>query len=196
VSDDTRFYMTFFGIHLNSWAVNFGLFSNHHKILSEEYVSDGCDSTDTSSATLTHKFLYLEHIKKIYFIEGTITGHVTFGASSATVRLCKYRVSVCKVHQNNDETELYSTNWVTVNDVLTWDNTYGIGQERVYPFRIDAWEYTELNEFERIYVKVESTCTDDASFRTCKASECGNLALWHSNDATWQDVMIELPFRL
>jgi len=195
-ADDVRFYMTFYGIHLNDWAVNFGSFSDHHKILVEEYVSDGCLSTDTSSATDTHKFLYLEHIKKVYFIEGTITGHVTFAASTATAHLCKYRVTVCKVHQNNTETELFSTDWKTVDVTLDYDSTYDIGEERVFPFRIDAWDYAELNEYERIYVKVESTCTDDTSFCTCTASECTNIVLWHSNDATWQDLKIEIPFRL
>lgn len=195
-ADDMREYRTFYGIHINKWEVNFGSFSNHNKILTEDYISDGCSTQDTSIATQTHKFIYSEHIKKIYFIEGTITGHVTFGASTATAHLCKYRVSVCKMHQNTIETELYTTDWVTIDDELTWDSTYNIGEEKVYPFRIDAWEFAELNEFERIYIKIESTCTDNTSYCTCAASECTNIVLWHSNDATWCDLQIELPFRL
>jgi len=188
--------MTFHGIHLDDWGVNFGNFSDHHKLLTEEYESDGCNSTANSSATLTYKFLYPEHIKKVYFIEGTINGHVTFAASSATAYICKYRVSVCKVHENTDEDELFTTGWVTVDDTLAYNATYGVGEEKVYPFRIDAWENEELNEFERIYIKIESTCGDSANFSNCSASACNDLVLWHSNDATWEDIKIEIPFKL
>jgi len=156
-----------------------------------------------SSATLTHKFLYPEHIKKVYFIEGTITGHVTFAASSATAYICKYRVSVCKVHQNTKETELFTTGWVTVDDTLGWNEEYntpsiieGEEGEVVYPFRIDAWENAKLDEYERIYVRVESTCSDDSNFSSCTDDGCANLVLWHSNDATWEDLKIEIPFKL
>jgi len=195
--------MTFHGIHLDDWGINFGNFSDHHKLLTEEYESDGCNSTATSSAILAHKFIYPEHIKKVYFIEGTITGHVTFAASGATAYMCKYKVSVCKVHQNTDETELFTTGWKEINHTFGWNDEYntpsiikGEEGEVVYPFRIDAWENEKLDAYERIYVKVESTCSDDANFNSCSNSSCTNLVLWHGNDATYEDLKIEIPFKL
>ena len=196
MADDMRYYETFYGIHTDDWSETFGSFSSHHKLLVKEYISDGCSTTDTSCATNTHKFLYPQHIAKIYFIEGVISGHVTFGASTATAYLCSYKVTLCKVHENTTETELFSTGWISVNDTLVYNNTYNVGNEIVYPFWIDAWEYQELNEYERLYVKVESTCTDNGNFASCAESSCTNIVLWHSNDATWEDLKITIPFKM
>jgi len=194
--NDSRYYETFYGVHLDDWTVDWGTFADHHKFLTEEYLSDGCSCATSSSATNTHKFLYPEHLKKDYFIEGTIKGHVTFAASGATSYICAYRVTVCKMHEDTTDSELFTTGWRTVNKTLTWDSTYDIGEEIVFPFRIDAWEKEHLTEYERFYLKVESTCSDNSGCSSCTDSECDDTVLWHSNDATWQDIKIEIPFLL
>ena len=195
MTSDMRYYETFFGIHTDDWSIDFGSFSSHKKLLVKEYISDGCSCATSSSVTLTNlKFIYPQHIKKTYFIEGEITGHVTFIASTATAYLCAYRVTVCKMHEDTTDTELFTTGWVTVDKTLTWNSTYGVGDEIVLPFWIDAWEYEKLDEYERIYVKVESTCSDNVSCLTCIQSACTNIVLAHDNNATWQDLKITIPF--
>lgn len=181
--DDLRYYETFYGIHTNDWAETFGSFANHHKLLVKEYISDGCDTTEASGTSLaTHEFLYPHHLKKTYFIEGVVTGHITLVASACSTSVCSFRVTVCKMHEDNTPTELFTTGWVTVNDTLGWDAVYSVGDETVYPFWIDAWEKEKLTEFERIYIKIEVTTTDSC------------CSLYHSNDSTWEDIRITIPF--
>jgi len=182
-TEDMRYYETYFGIHLNHWTANFGTFSGHHKILTTDYKNEGCLSTDHSDATLTHEFLYPHHIKKTYFIEGTIKGHITLAAFNDNSTVSSYRVTVCKIHENNDKNDLFTTGWVPVDDSREWDGAYDIGEERVYPFEIDAWEKEKLDEHERIYLKIEVNCNN-------------YTVLWHSNNATWEDIKIEIPFKL
>lgn len=183
-SDDLRYYETFYGIHTDDWVISFGTFSNHHKVLSMDYINEGCSTTNTSAATaINNKFIYPHHIKKKYFIEGVIIGHITVGASSCTSTVTSYRVTVCKMHEDNTDTELFTTGWVSVNDTLAYDAELGVGEEMVYPFWIDAWSKKTLTDKEKIYIKVEIS-----------ANECTNL--WHSNDATWEDLKIEIPLRM
>jgi hypothetical protein len=191
MSSDMRLYETFYGIDVTDWQVNFGIFTGHHKLLVKEYISEGARTVDESTATETHSFIYPNHLAKTYFIEGVIDGQVTFIASGATTYLYQYKVTVCKVHEDGTDTELFTSNWVDVNITLIWDTsivTAGVGDEIVCPFWIDAWEYAELSEQERIYVKVESTCTDTTP------SSCTNLVLSHTNDSEWEDLKITIPF--
>lgn len=179
-----RYYETFYAINTDDWIEDFSTaFVDNHEILVKEYINEACSTVTSSTATTTHKFLYPHHIKKTYFIEGVIKGHITLAASSCTSTVTSYRVSVCKVHEDAVETELFTTGWVTVNDTLAWDAVYSIGDEMVYPFWIDAWEKEELGEFDRIYLKVQTS-----------SNNC--TVLWHSNDATWEDVKIEIPFKM
>lgn len=185
MADDTRYYKILHGVEINDWSVNFGSFSNHHKLLVEDYVSEAASTADTSVATdgEIHKFIYEQHIKKKYFIEGVIIGQITVAASECTSHVTSYKVSVCKVHEDTTETTLFTTGWVTVDDDLVWDATYSVGEEMVYPFWIDAWQYETLTDKERIFVQVE-----------VNGDSCA--VLWHSNNATWCDLVIELPLRL
>ena len=201
--DDMRFYETFYGIHKDDWTETFGSFANHHKVLVKNYISNGCITTDSSTVTNTHKFLYPHHIKKIYFIEGSIEGQITYESSTVTGYLCAFRVTVCKVNTDTTETELYTTGWKVMRDTLGWDATHAVpsaipGEEGsvVYNFVIDAWQKKKLDEYDRIYLKVESTCSLDNSFINCGTSSCSNVHLWHSNDAKWEDVKLILPLRL
>jgi len=183
-SDDLRYYETFYGVHMNHWNYSFGTFSNHNKLLVKEYISEGTLTTDSSTATATdNKFIYPHHIKKKYFIEGVITGHITVGASGCTSTVTSFRVSVCKIHEDNTDSELFTTGWKTVSDTLIWNAGLSVGDERVYHFEIDAWEKETLSDKEKIYIKVE-----------VNADTCAQL--WHSNDATWEDLKIEIPFRM
>ena len=194
MTDNMRYYETFYAIHVNHWTESFGAITDSNKLLVKDYISDGCTSTDTSSGTNTHKFLYPQHIAKVYFIEGVIEGQVTFAASTATAYICSYRVTVCKMHEDTTDLELFTTGWITVSDTLIWNTKRSIGEERVYPFWIDAWDKEKLDEHERIYLKVESTCSDVIGCVDSIASACTNIALWHSNDATWEDIKITIPF--
>ena len=182
--DDLRYYETFYGIYTNDWEITFGSFTDSPNLLVKEYISDACDTTDYSIATDTAKFIYPHHIKKIFFIEGVIEGHITVASSSATSTVTDYKVTVGKVHEDTSvETDLFTTGWITVNTTLTWDSTYSIGEEIVYPFWIDAWDYAEISDKERIYVKIE-------------VNGDNNCVLWHRNDATWEDLKITIPLRL
>jgi len=181
MADDMRMYETFYGVHLVDWEVNYPSFTNHHKILTTEYYSEGCSEVITSVTNETYKFIYPHHLKKTYFIEGVIKGHITLAAtSSASVTFADYRVSVCKVDDAGDENELFSTGWVTIySGELSCESE----EEIVLPFEIDAWDKEKLDENDRIYVKVQ---TDSQA----------NGVLWHSNDATWEDLKITIPFIL
>lgn len=181
--ENLRFHLELYGIYYNDWTVSFGTFSNVNKVLVEDYISDACSTTETSIASDTNKFLFQEHVKKKYFMEGIITGHITIASSNATSHVTSYRVTVCSMNENTDDIELFTTGWKTVDDDIAWDAAYSIGDEVVYAFRIDAWEYATLEEHDRIYLKVEVNCDQYA-------------VLWHSNDNTYQDLYVDIPLKL
>ena len=182
---DMRYYETFYGVHLDDWSEDFGTrFSDHHKLLVKDYVNQGCSCGTSSSVTNTIEFLYPHHIKREYWVEGAIEGHLTVAASGCTTTITKYRVSLRKLHKTDVgiDDELASTGWITVSDTLGWNTTYSIGEEMVYPFSIDCWdEAKKLDENERFYVRLE-----------VDADACG--VFWHSNDSTWEDFKIIIPF--
>jgi hypothetical protein len=181
--DDMRQHLVLYGMDYDDWNINFGTFSGHTKILDEEYISDAASTTETSPANDTNMFIFPFHIKKKYFIEGTIKGHITVASTSATSTVTSYRVSLCSINEDTTDNELFSTGWVTVNDTLAWDSTYSVGEEIVYTFWIDAWEYATLGEYDRLYLKVEMDCDNYA-------------VLWHSNDSTYNDIYIDIPLRM
>jgi hypothetical protein len=180
--DDMRNHLVLYGFHYNNWGVTFGRFSDNKKVLLEDYISDSCSTTETSVASDVNEFIFPFHIKKKYFIEGTIKGQITIAATTSTSTVTSYRVTLCKINENSDDLELFTTGWVTVNDTLTWDAIYSIGEEKVYSFWIDAWEYATLSEKDRIYLKVE-----------VNSDKYG--LLWHSNDSTYNDLYIDIPLR-
>ncbi|RLG44417.1 MAG: hypothetical protein DRN81_04670 [Thermoproteota archaeon] len=185
MADNMRYVETFYGYYTSDWVEDYGsgAFSNNHYVLEKNYISTGCITVETSTATTAHKFLYPHNIEKVYFIEGVIGGHITVAASTATSTVTNYRVSLCKVDNAGNETELFTTGTITVGRNLSWDSTYSIGEEVVLPFWIDAWEKATLTENEKIYLLVE-------------VSGSNTLVLWHSNDSTWEDLKIDIPFRM
>lgn len=178
--------MTFYGVCLTHWSVNFGSFSNHHYILTEEYLSDACGSSPSSQATLDTpiNFIFPQHLKKTYFIEGVANGQITYACNGNNGYIHAYRVSICKVNEDTTEEELYSTGWITVEKDLNWDSVYEVGEEIVFPFWIDCWEHKKLGEGDRIYIKIETNTTGNSHTYLC-----------HSNDANWEDFKINIPFR-
>lgn len=184
-SDDQREFRTFFGVSLDDWTHTFGSFSNTHFILLNEYVSEGCSTTESSEASNTHSFLYPHHIKKTYYIEGVIEGEICLTASSATSTVTSYRISLCITYDGSSspDDELATTGWVTVDDTIIWDSGIGVGEEMVYHYWIDVWNEQKITELQRLYLKIEVNCNQYTH-------------LMHSNDATWQDVWIDIPFRL
>lgn len=182
---DMRYHRKFFGISIDDWQHTFGSFSNTHYILVDDYISEGCVTTDSSEASIAHSFLYPHHIKTIYYIEGTIEGEITLAASDATSTVTSYRITVCKTFKGASEPdeELKSTGWITVDNTLAWDATYGIGEEKVYHYWIEIWDEQKITEKQRLYLKIEVNCDQYTH-------------LMHSNAATWQDVWIDIPFRM
>jgi len=184
-ADDQREHIIFYGFYTDDWWETFGTFSNDHHLLHRNYISDGCSTLDSSEASITHNFLYPDHIKKTYFIEGTITGNIVLAASGCTSTVTDFRVTVCKTYEGAalPDEELASTGWITVTDTLAWDAGLSIGDEMVYWFSIDVWEEQRITEKERLYLKIEVNC-----------NSCTHLM--HTNDSEWEDVWIDIPFRL
>ena len=181
--DSQRQHIIFYGFYTDDWSSSFGSFSNEHYLLHREYISDGVSITEAAEASNTLKFIYPDHIKKTYYLEGTVTGNIVLAASGATSTVSDYRVTICKVHSDTTETELVTTGWRTVNDTLAWDSGLGVGEEMVYWFSIDVWNEQKVTDNERLYVKVECNCNQ-------------YTYLMHSNDPQWKDLYVDIPFRL
>lgn len=179
-----RQYITFYGIHLNHWDETFGTFANTHTFMVKEYENDAASSQASSVASDTNTFLYPFDIERQYYLEGTASGQITLVASGATSTITDYRVTICKTYDGvlKPDEELESTGWRTVNDTLSWNVGLAVGEERVYPFKIHISPEKEITKDERLYIKVEVHCSN-------------GTRLYHSNDATWEDLKIDIPFK-
>jgi hypothetical protein len=184
MSNDQRQYVTFYGIEYTDWNETFGSFVNHHKILTQEYISDACTCpTMSEPAHGEWKFLYPHHLKRTYFIEGRIEGEIAV-SSTATATITSYRASICKVHgASNKEEELASTGWIVVNKELAYHPTLHVGDEAVFHYWIDCYEEKKVTDKERIYLKLEFNADPSIIFL-------------HSNDSKWTDVWVEVPFKM
>jgi hypothetical protein len=94
-----------------------------------------------------------------------------------------HKLLTCKVDDAGTKTELFTTGWITTGTTLHWDSVYSVGDEIVYPFRINAWDKAKLFDHERLFLRVQIDNEPNAD-------------LWHSNDATWEDIKIVIPFRM
>lgn len=195
-TDDLRDSVVFYGIDYNDWPITFGKFINHDKQLVTDYINIDCDcdvSTQASACSVgycvTEEFIFPNHIKKKYFIEGVIEGEFTVACKDASSHVTDYRVSVWKTNDDKTYERLAVTylnddEWIVVNDDLTWDGVNSVGEEQVYHWRIDCWDAQLLNENDRIYIKIEIRGSNN------------DFYLMHDNDPDWTDVWIRIPFRL
>jgi hypothetical protein len=190
--DDNRDFVTFYGIYTTNWYETYGTFNNTHYMLVRDYISDGCSFVTSSTASNTVlKFIYPNFIKKTFWVEGTAIGHITFAATGRASSVTNYRVSICKINSDNTDEELFTTGTIYTADGVAGTgssspNTYklALNDEIVFPYWINCTPERRLGENDRIYVKVQSTTTNT------------NLKLCHDNSSTWEDLKIEIPFRL
>jgi len=195
-TEDQRDFITFYGIKLNDWTVTFGRFTLHEEILTMEYIHIDCDTSDYTQASscsigycVTLDFLFPHHIKKQYYIEGVLEGEFTVACNGGNSHVTDYRISIWKTNSDTTYerlavTYLAASEWITVNDALTWDAGNSIGQERVYHWFIDCWTAQELKENDRIFLRIEIRGSNNF------------LYLMHANDPDWTDVWAKIPFRL
>ncbi len=184
-SEDNRYFQTFYGVDLDDFEVDWGG-QSFTKLLVKNYLSDAVSVTTSTAHDGTSsnavKFIYPHNIKKVYFLEGVVEGHLTFGAPTGASSLSDYRVTVFKLHEDTTETELATTGVITIND------NYAQDDEIVYPFWIDVFESgKEIGENERIGVKIEWDVSN---------SSTATVTLYHDNDSTLEDFKITLPFIL
>lgn len=180
-------YRLFYGIYATHWFEGFGTFSNHHYLLVNEYMSEGTVTVDSSEASVTHNFLYQSHIKKTYFIEGRIEGHITLASYGCAAHATDYTVEVWKMNSDNTSALLATTGARVIAWDFGWDAGHGVPDaetgDKVFPFAIDVSQEKKLGEYDRIFVKVKVTC-----------DSCCHLM--HTNDSSWEDLKIDIPFRL
>jgi len=194
---DQRDFITFYGIKYEDWKVTFGKFINHKEILTMDYIHLDAACSEYTQATsctnskycVTAEFLFPHHIKKQYYIEGVIEGEFTVACNGGNSQIDDYRVSIWKTNEDTTferlaYTYLSGSEWITLNDTLTWDAGNSIGQERVYHWFIDCWTAQELKEEDRLYLKIEIRGTNEY------------LYLMHANDPDWTDIWCKIPFRL
>ena len=186
-ADDNREYRTFYGIYINKWFENFGTFANHHYLLTNDYISEGCGTLDSSEASVTRDFLYPSHIKKTYFIEGRIEGNITLASSSCTAHATDYTVEIWKMNEDNSSDLLATTGARVIDHTFGWDAVHGVPDcdngDVVFPFFIDVSQEKKLDENDRIFIRVSVTC-----------DKCCHLM--HTNDSSWNDLQVIIPFRL
>jgi len=192
--EDQRDFITFYGIKYPDWEITFGAFTDHTEQLVTEYVGDACLTTGYTQAgsgamifgTVVLDFLFPHHIKKQYYIEGVIEGEITCACNGGNSTVSDYKVTIYKT--NGDDlglTSFVSSDWVVVDDLLTWDAVNSIGEEVTYNYKIEAWDDVyELFEEDRIFVRIQVRFNNNYG------------VLMHANDKEWHDVWIKIPFRL
>lgn len=189
MADDTPYYEDMFGIVLDDWNWTYGsgVFTATHYILVKEYLSEGCmsqDSTSLATGTNVITFLYPHWIKKQYYIEGVVEGQLTLTCDGDDSVLTSYTVRLMKIDDEGVITQIGTTGIVIPTNVnFTWDAGTSTGTEIVYPFFMTVSPEKKVLDKERLYVEITIVVADD------------NLILYHTNDSTWQDFKISIPFR-
>ena len=188
MADDLPYYETLFGVYIDDWTWSYGgFFLNTKYILTKEYLNEGCyTSSSTSIATGANiiSFLYPHWIKKQCYIEGVVEGQITLACDGDDGVLTSYTIRLMKIDSVGVIEELGTTGVITpTNTTLSWDVGTSTGEEIVYPFYITISPEKKLLDKERIYVEVTIVAADN------------NLVLYHSNDSTWEDIKISIPFR-
>jgi hypothetical protein len=187
--DDLPFYETLYGMKVQDWFWSYGsgLFFESHYVMKKEYINEGCETDDYSTLTTgenTFRFIYPYWIKRKYYIEGIAYGQITLSCLNGNSTLTSYEINLKKVDEDGKVTELGTTDTITpANLSFTWDAGLNVGTERVYYFEIDISPEQEILNDDRLFLEVIITAGND------------NLILYHSNDSTWEDLKINVPFR-
>lgn len=187
--DDLPFYETLYGMKIQDWSWSYGsgIFSNSHYVMKKEYVNEGCESDDYSTMTTgdnQFRFLYPYWIKRKYYIEGIAYGQFTISCISGNSALTNYEIKLKKVDDSGKVTALGTTGTITpANTAYTWDAGLSVGTEHVYYFEIDISPEKEILNDDRLFLEINITSSN------------GYLILYHSNDQTWEDIKIQIPFR-
>ncbi|RPI86133.1 MAG: hypothetical protein EHM34_00115 [Nitrosopumilales archaeon] len=192
MADDLPYYETMYGIYIEDWDWSYGsgFFANTHFMLTKEYLNEGCFTTDyttLSNGENVIMFLYPHWIKKQYYIEGVLEGQFCISiVGGVDGRLYTYKVRLMKLHEDGTIGEIGSTGTKTViNQYYAYDIDIGVGDEGVYQFYMTISPEKKVLDKERLYVEI----TLDVDGTT------GDMCLYHSNDATWEDFKISIPFR-
>lgn len=182
--DDQRYYEILYGFYPVYWSINFGTFAAHHYILDTAYIDIGCDTVDSSIANVTHRFIYPQYTKKIYFVEGTIKGQLVFEAVGGATVLTSYRVTLCKMGIDGTISDIATTGTITVGKTLAYTGApYYIGDAVVLPFWIDCSVEKKVEDEERLFLEIEAVCSNNFCH------------LLHGNDPSHIDLKVEIPIR-
>jgi len=189
MSSDLPYYETLYGVYLQDLTYSYGAgqFVDTNYILTKDYYDEGdmtTDYTTLAAGSNTIKFLYPHWIKKQYYIEGVIEGQFTLSCLNDYDTLISYEVKVMKVDDTGFTDQIGTTGVkIPSNLSFTWYSNYNVGTEIVYPFSIEVSPEKKMLDKERIYVEITIVATSDF------------LIFYHTNDATWQDLKIAIPFR-
>lgn len=192
MADDLPYYETLYGVLLQDWEWSYGdgFFNATHYMLTKEYFNEGCFTTDyttLSDGENVLMFLYPHWIKKQYYVEGVVEGQFCISiVGGAEGRLYTYKIRLMTIDDNGTPGEIGSTGTVTVtNQYYAYDSDIGVGDEGVYQFFMTVSPEKKVLDKERLYVEI--TLDVDGTM--------GDMCLYHSNDATWEDFKISIPFR-
>jgi len=189
MADDLPSYETMYGIYITDWNWTYGggFFNGVHYTLTKEYLSEGCiteDYTQLDTGTNVIYFLYPHWIKKVYFVEGVVEGQFTVSCTDSNATLTSYKIRLMKIDNDGNTEEIGTTDTIVPSSrTFSWDATYDVGDEIVYPFYITVSPEVKVEDEERLYVELTIISVNDS------------LILYHSNDATWEDFKISIPFR-
>lgn len=178
----TREVYKYYGIKLSVpstiWATQ-----TWNNYLVKTYPSSECSSVASSSWTANGvKFLYPHHIQKTYILEGVVEGEICF-SNNVVFEIKNYRVTVFKINNDNNESDLVTTGIITHTDKGSVDDYV------VHHFWIDAYDTENvLDEYDRIGVKVEWNIGQTVSTVSAK--------LQHDISTSDPDLWIDIPFLL
>ena len=189
MADDLPYYETMYGILLQDWTWSYGngVFAGTHYMLTKEYLSEGCKTTDYTTLSAGENiitFLYPHWIKKQYYIEGVFEGQLSVSCIDGDDSLLSYKVRLMKVDQFVTISMIGDTTTITpVNQDFFWDSSIGVGDDGVYQFYVTISPEVKVTDGERLYLEITLNTSNNY------------LVLYHSNDSTWEDIKISIPFR-
>jgi hypothetical protein len=187
--DDLPFYETLYGMKVQDWFWSYGsgIFFESHYVMKKEYVNEGCitdDYTTLTSGENNIRLIYPYWIKRKYYIEGIAYGQITLSCYGDDSDLVSYKINLKKVDSDGKVTPLGTTDTVTpVNTIFTWDGGLSVGTEIVYYYEIDVSPEKEILNDDRLFIEIVIVTSNEY------------MILYHSNDATWEDLKINIPFR-